>query len=130
MATQNRRSATGLIDQARAQPYRFEFFQLVRLLRLHYSRAGRIDPETRPHDDPLRFRSQLSLAFPVSEVSELKFERAERTNANDQPLSEVQVTFMGQGIIKLQSFGRENLANSVSSLIRCCIARFVNSQMY
>jgi len=95
MATQNRRSATGLIDQARAQPYRFEFFQLVRLLRLHYSRAGRIDPETRPHDDPLRFRSQLSLAFPVSEVSELKFERAERTNANDQPLSEVQVTFMG-----------------------------------
>ncbi|MEI0548580.1 type VI secretion system baseplate subunit TssG, partial [Klebsiella sp. 72742] len=35
------------------------------------------------------------LAFPVSEVSDLKFERAERTNANDQPLSEVQVTFMG-----------------------------------
>jgi len=95
MASQNRRSTPGLIDQARAEPYRFEFFQLVRLLRLHYSRAGRIDPETRPHDDPLRFRSQLSLNFPVSEVSELKFERAERTNANDQPLSEVQVTFMG-----------------------------------
>ncbi len=95
MAPKNRRSTPGLIDQARAEPYRFEFFQLVRLLRLHYSHAGRVNPETRPHDDPLRFRSQLSLNFPASEVSDLRFERAERLSANGQPLSELQVTFMG-----------------------------------
>ena len=46
MAAQNRHSAPGLIDQARAEPYRFSFFQLVRLLRLHYSHQGRLDPES------------------------------------------------------------------------------------
>ncbi|QKZ02392.1 type VI secretion system baseplate subunit TssG [Pseudomonas eucalypticola] len=95
MDSKNRRSTPGLIDQARAEPYRFEFFQLVRLLRLHYSRAGRMDPETRPHEDPLRFRSQLSLNFPASEVSDLQFERPGVLSAADQPLSEVQITFMG-----------------------------------
>ncbi|KRP62117.1 type VI secretion system baseplate subunit TssG [Pseudomonas orientalis] len=95
MATKNRRSSPGLIDQARSQPYRFEFFQLVRLLRLHYSKTGRTDPEARPHDDPLRFRSLLSLNFPASDVSDLRFERPERTSLSGLPLSEVQVTFMG-----------------------------------
>ncbi|WP_040262374.1 type VI secretion system baseplate subunit TssG [Pseudomonas massiliensis] len=95
MASTLRRTTPGLIDQARAEPYRFEFFQLVRLLRLHYSRAGRMDPETRPHEDPLRFRSQLSLNFPASEVSELQFERPGRLSNSGSPLTEVQVTFMG-----------------------------------
>ncbi|MDZ3991649.1 type VI secretion system baseplate subunit TssG [Pseudomonas sp. Teo4] len=95
MARTNRRTAPGLIDQARAEPYRFEFFQLVRLLRLHYSRTGRMDLATRPHEDPLRFRSQLSLAFPASEVSDLQFERDGKVSPTGLPLSEVQVTFMG-----------------------------------
>jgi len=95
MARTNRRSAPGLIDQARAEPHRFEFFQLVRLLRLHYSRTGRMDLATRPHEDPLRFRSQLSLNFPASEVSDLQFEREGKVSATGLPLSEVQVTFMG-----------------------------------
>ncbi|WP_263264705.1 type VI secretion system baseplate subunit TssG [Pseudomonas sp. RIT-PI-S] len=95
MARTNRRSTPGLIDQARAEPHRFEFFQLVRLLRLHYSRAGRIDPQTRPHEDPLRFRSQLSLNFPASEVSDLRFEREAKLSPAGLPLTEVQVTFMG-----------------------------------
>ncbi|WP_205694019.1 type VI secretion system baseplate subunit TssG [Cobetia sp. ICG0124] len=95
MARQNRHSAPGLIDQARAEPYRFSFFQLVRLLRLHYSRAGRLEPELRPHEDPLRFRSQLSLNFPASEVSDLVFESETSRSPTDQPLTQVQVTFMG-----------------------------------
>ena len=95
MARANRRSAPGLIDQARAEPHRFEFFQLVRLLRLHYSRTGRMDLATRPHEDPLRFRSQLSLNFPASEVSDLHFEREGKVSPTGLPLSEVQVTFMG-----------------------------------
>ncbi|AVV33020.1 type VI secretion system baseplate subunit TssG [Halomonas sp. SF2003] len=95
MARQNRHSAPGLIDQARAEPYRFSFFQLVRLLRLHYSRAGRLEPELRPHEDPLRFRSQLSLNFPASEVSDLVFESETLRSPTDQPLTQVQVTFMG-----------------------------------
>lgn len=95
MAAQNRHSAPGLIDQARAEPFRFGFFQLVRLLRLHYSRAGRLEPELRPHEDPLRFRSQLSLSFPASEVSDLVFESEKLRSPTDQPLTQVQVTFMG-----------------------------------
>ena len=90
-----RGTAPGLIDQARAEPYRFGFFQLVRLLRLHYSRAGRMDPETRPHDDPLRFRSLLSLGFPASEVNDLDFENAKQPSARGEPLTSVEVTFMG-----------------------------------
>jgi type VI secretion system protein ImpH len=62
---------------------------------LHYSRAGRIDPQVRPHEDPLRFRSQLSLNFPASEVSDLRFEREGRLSPTGMPLTEVQVTFMG-----------------------------------
>jgi len=95
MATQSRHPALGLIDLARTQPYQFGFFQLVRLLRLHYSRSGRVDPQTRPHEEPLRFRSLLSLAFPASEVSNLRFETAAPVSADGQPLTEVQVTFMG-----------------------------------
>ncbi|WP_251979177.1 type VI secretion system baseplate subunit TssG [Salinicola avicenniae] len=95
MVAENRYSAPGLIDQARAEPWRFGFFQLVRLLRLHYSRSGRIDPENRPHEDPLRFRSLLSLNFPPSEISDLRFEDDKVRSANDEPLSEIQVTFMG-----------------------------------
>lgn len=95
MATQNRHSAPGLIDRARAEPYRFGFFQLVRLLRLHYSHLGRLDPESRPHEDPLRFRTRLSLEFPASEISELTFESTARRSPLDQPLTEMQVTFMG-----------------------------------
>jgi type VI secretion system protein ImpH len=95
MAAENRYSAPGLIDQARAEPWRFGFFQLVRLLRLHYSRTGRIDPENRPHQDPLRFRSLLSLSFPPSEISNLSFENEKSLSAANEPLSEIQVTFMG-----------------------------------
>lgn len=95
MEAENRYSAPGLIDQARAEPWRFGFFQLVRLLRLHYSRTGRIDPENRPHQDPLRFRSLLSLNFPPSEISDLSFESDKVRSASGDPLSEIQVTFMG-----------------------------------
>ena len=95
MAAQNRHSAPGLIDRARAEPYRFSFFQLVRLLRLHYSHQGRLDPESRPHEDPLRFRTRLSLDFPASEISDLSFESGKRLSPLEQPLTEMQVTFLG-----------------------------------
>lgn len=95
MASENRYSAPGLIDQARAEPWRFGFFQMVRLMRLHYSRNGRIDPENRPHQDPLRFRSLLSLSFPPSEISDLSFENDKSLSASNEPLSEIQTTFMG-----------------------------------
>ena len=95
MVTQIRGAAPGLIDQARAEPYRFGFFQLVRLLRLYYSRAGRMDPEIRPHDDPLRFRTLLSLGFPASEVHDLDFENPQRQSAWGEALTSIQVTFLG-----------------------------------
>ena len=71
------------------EPYRFEFFQLVRLL-------GRLDPgrapvgsKGSPAKEVVRFRALVSLAFPASEVCRLEPARGE-----DAPPS-MTVAFMG-----------------------------------
>ncbi|HWB00722.1 MAG TPA: type VI secretion system baseplate subunit TssG [Pirellulales bacterium] len=60
-----------LAAQLIAEPYRFDFFQSIRVL-------GRIFPDRRPvgldsipADELVRFRSYLSLSFPPSEVHEV-----------------------------------------------------------
>jgi type VI secretion system protein ImpH len=49
-------------------PYRFEFFQAVRLLRRLYADRVRVGVEGPPRREAVRFRAQNSLAFPASEV--------------------------------------------------------------
>lgn len=67
MRTPQRRIDPGVIRGLLRQPYRYEFFQAVRLLELLYARDGAGTPEhtlaTR-----MRFRNTLSLAFPPSEL--------------------------------------------------------------
>lgn len=68
-----------LVEWLRDEPYRFEFYQLVRLLeRLHAT------PSTSEFEvarrDSVRFRSQLSLGFPASEVQRLDLDAARPAN--------------------------------------------------
>lgn len=92
MATTSRPEDTGvdrwpIANALDREPYRFEFFQAVRLL-------ARMNPErqvvgrfSNPHDEVARFGAHPQVAFPASEIQAL--ERRE-----DAP-SQMQVNFMG-----------------------------------
>jgi len=91
MATTGRRTDPPLEQELFDEPYRFEFFQAVRLLE-------RLDPEREPvgHDgdvlrEAVRFRTQQTLSFPPSEVHDLTRNGSEGTEAPP----ELTVAFMG-----------------------------------
>ncbi|HJV50509.1 MAG TPA: type VI secretion system baseplate subunit TssG [Noviherbaspirillum sp.] len=74
MPAKKRRIDPGLIERLRTRPQRFEFFQAVRLLALHYRRHAQVAE----HDvlgQLIRFRSSISLAFPPSEIEAIEFRR-------------------------------------------------------
>jgi type VI secretion system protein ImpH len=59
-----------VIERLLREPWRFEFFQAVRVLELWLKRRGR-----RPHGlvpDMLRFRNTLSLGFPASQLEAIE----------------------------------------------------------
>ena len=99
MATQGRRNGIDLIARMKTEPYRFRFFQAIRVLKLAEMSAGRKAALPRG----LRFRTPLSLAFLPSEV--LRFERrpsrSEPGNGSpeprdeDGPPHEMEVGFLG-----------------------------------
>lgn len=75
MSTPKRRRNPSVIQQLLDEPYRFEFFQAVRLLERWYSQSN---PESNPAmrtgdvvSSRLRFRNSLSLSFPPSEIASL-----------------------------------------------------------
>ena len=89
MATPRRRPHPALTEQLFDEPYRFDFFQAVRLL-------ARIRPESEPvgrsvsqRDEVVRFRALASLAFPPSPIQAIR--------PADDPLAppEMTVAFMG-----------------------------------
>ncbi|MDG3005789.1 type VI secretion system baseplate subunit TssG [Paludisphaera mucosa] len=72
MAGSERRSDADLIDRLREEPYRFDFFQAVRLLtRIADDRApvGRDAPFG---DEAVRFAQYVSLTFPASAVDRIE----------------------------------------------------------
>lgn len=91
MPTPKRRLDTGVIARMIEQPYRFEFFQAVRVLEHLFVEQG-----DRPGDvvgKRLRFPNTLSLGFPASEIEQLELlantpeqglERVERWQAHFQ----------------------------------------------
>lgn len=99
MATQGRRNAVDLIARLEEEPYRFRFFQAIRLLKLSERAAGREPAIPRK----LRFRTPLSLAFLPSEVLryEKRMSRDEREAAAQAPVAdedsprEMEVGFLG-----------------------------------
>lgn len=54
------------------EPYRFEFFQAVRLLEKIFPDRSPVGGEAFPHEEVARFRSRMSLDFPASEIQEIK----------------------------------------------------------
>lgn len=90
MVTEVRRTSDPLADVLFDEPYRFEFFQAVRLLE-------RISPARRPvgrYSEPaaeaVRFRTRVSLAFPPSQIHQL----TDGDEAEGQP-PQMMVAFMG-----------------------------------
>jgi type VI secretion system protein ImpH len=68
-----RRINPGVMHRLRDAPYRFEFFQAVRLLTgWHRNDAAEQDQDVL--GQVIRFRSSISLAFPPSEIEALVFE--------------------------------------------------------
>lgn len=72
MATEIRRSSHSVVENLRDEPWRFEFFEAVRLLHLiqqldsKFFDAGNLTPL-----NFLTYRTNLSLNFPASEIQEL-----------------------------------------------------------
>lgn len=54
------------------EPYRFEFFQAVRLLEKIFPERKPVGGEALPADEVVRFRSFVSLEFPPSEIRDIR----------------------------------------------------------
>ncbi|OIJ43962.1 type VI secretion system baseplate subunit TssG [Massilia timonae] len=70
MRAEKRRTEPPVIERLLREPWRFEFFQAVRVLELWLKRRGR-----GPHGlvpDMLRFRNTLSLGFPASQLEAIE----------------------------------------------------------
>ena len=77
-----------LIDE----PYRFEFFQAVRLLeRIAHDRKP-VGRDALPHEEVVRFRSRIGMEFPPSELHEIRFTE---DGTPDRKTTEMLVNFMG-----------------------------------
>jgi type VI secretion system protein ImpH len=74
------------------EPYRFEFFQAVRLLEKVYPERKPVGGDALPHEEIAHFRSRLGLFFPASEIYELKQSFDELTESEK---TEMFVNFMG-----------------------------------
>jgi len=74
------------------EPYRFEFFQAVRLLEKVYPERKPVGREASVTSEVTRFRSRLSLDFPASEIHEFLESTDETT---DERKLEMFINFMG-----------------------------------
>lgn len=73
-------------------PYRFEFFQAVRLLEKIFPEKRPVGREAMPSEEIVRFRSRISLDFPASEIHEFRESTDEKTGKQK---TEMLVNFMG-----------------------------------
>ena len=81
-----------LNQQLEDEPYRFDFFQAVRLLEKIYPERREIGGDAMPDEEAVRFRSRVSLDFPASAVYELK----NRPNESEERETlEMFINFMG-----------------------------------
>ncbi len=71
--------------------YRFDFFQAVRLLERIYPRHSPVGRHIPPNMEVVRFRSHVSMAFPASQIREVRKAEASRPG----PPAEMEVCFMG-----------------------------------
>jgi len=74
MPAPKRRFEPAVIERLFAQPYRFEYFQAVRMLELWLRRHGNAQDDAVANF--VRFHNSTSLAFPASEIESLQAEPA------------------------------------------------------
>ncbi|HEX4945541.1 MAG TPA: type VI secretion system baseplate subunit TssG [Blastocatellia bacterium] len=75
-----------------AEPYRFDFFQAVRLLERIYAMRRPVGHAAEPSNEAVRFRTLTGLNFPASQIYAL--ERENETNGKPMP-PQMTVAFMG-----------------------------------
>lgn len=100
MQTPERRTESGVIADLMAHPYRFEFFQAVRLLEQAYAHDN---VNSGVVGELIRFRNSLLLSFPSSEIETLSSQFAidavataqESDSGAGRPLYEMTPTFIG-----------------------------------
>ncbi len=71
MASQNRGSSSPLKSELLEKAHQFSFYQVMRLLRLFLS-GQESERETSVEEEYLRFRPELSLAFPPSDIAKIE----------------------------------------------------------
>jgi len=71
------------------EPYRFEFFQAVRLFERLFAGKKPVGGSALPAEESIRFRSRIALDFPASEIHEI------REPADEDGNLEMLVNFMG-----------------------------------
>jgi type VI secretion system protein ImpH len=81
MPTTKRQPEPGVITRLLEQPHRFRFVQSINILLADLQRAG-VSYE-RAFRDVIRFRNNLSLSFPASEIQALEVERKTAPAAHD-----------------------------------------------
>lgn len=105
MAAARRGEDPGLIEQLAREPYRFSFFQAVRVLE-RYAREARhpqgnptphapVGHDTHPTAEAVRFRSLPSLQFPPGEVASYQRPEPSRDPSEPLPPPEMVVSFFG-----------------------------------
>ena len=74
------------------EPYRFEFFQAVRLFEKIFPEKRPVGRKAMPGEEVVRFRSRVALDFPASEIHEIVESIDEKT---EETKREMIVNFMG-----------------------------------
>ena len=103
MAAEGRRTTHALADILLDEPYRFEFFQAVRLLERMFPERAPVGYRGAPAGEVVRFRTRASLEFPASQIHNIEGGRDQDNNGDAAELSsadtderpEMFVNFMG-----------------------------------
>src|SRR6266571_858854 len=90
MATQGRTTGPPLAQELLDEPYRFAFFQAVRLLERIYTDRGPVGQDADATREVVRFRTRPTLSFPASEIHDLTQDPQQEGAA-----PEMMVSFMG-----------------------------------
>jgi type VI secretion system protein ImpH len=72
MASESGRPDPSLTERLFEEPFRFDFFQAVRLLESIYPERKPVGGSASPNEEAVRFRAQVSLAFPPSAIQVLE----------------------------------------------------------
>ncbi len=104
MAAKSRRHPDNLIETLLEQPYRFEFFQAVRILEQAARREGRdgrfeprraVGEDADPAREAVRFKAAQALSFPTSEISAVRQPQSDPESKRPAGPPEMTVGFLG-----------------------------------